>query len=64
MKDTPSSPLLISIKETCRQLGDVSRPLVYRLLREKRLAGTKVGRRRLILACSVRELAEEASRGE
>jgi excisionase family DNA binding protein len=64
MNNTPPLPLLLSIKEACRQLGDVSRPFVYRLLREKRLKGKKIGRRRLIIASSVREVAAEAERGE
>ena len=56
-------PVFLSIEETRRQLGDMSRAAIYRLLREKRLAAAKVGRRRLILASLVRELAEQAARG-
>lgn len=63
MSDTPL-PLLISIAEAQKQLGDISRASVNRLLRDKKLAGAKVGRRHLILSSSVCELAEESARGE
>ena len=64
MENAQPLPLLISIEETQRQLGDISRASVNRLLRDKKLAGAKVGRRHLIFFSSVRKLAEDSTCGE
>lgn len=47
-------PLLWSTTESRRQLGGVSRETLYQLLNKRELASIKLGRKRLILAESVR----------
>lgn len=49
-----------TIDEVC-QMVPCSRPTVYRLLAQKRLARVKVGRKALITAPSLRRLFNEAA---
>jgi hypothetical protein len=60
-KTPPSLPILITISETRRQLGDASRAALYRLFRQKKLRTAKIGRKRLVFFDSVRALAEESA---
>lgn len=54
-------PLLLSIAETRRQLGNASRAALYRLIDQNKLKTAKIGRKRLVFSDSVVELAEESA---
>lgn len=54
---TLPEPLVASIDETARISG-LSRSRIYELLEEGQLRSTKIGRRRLVIVASIRELLQ------
>jgi hypothetical protein len=60
-KTPPPRPILISILETRRQLGNALRAALYRLFQQKKLRTAKIGKRRLVFYDSVHALAEESA---
>lgn len=52
-------PLALSIGEAAKALG-IGRTSVYVLIKQGRLQAVKLGRRSLILTCSIRALAAPA----
>jgi len=55
MQSGKPEPLAYSIKEACR-VSSIGRTRIYALINEGRLKATKVGRRTLVNAESLREL--------
>lgn len=53
-----SDPVLLDVPETRRQLGGISRTKFYQLLTTGELKGVSIGRKRLVLASSVRGYVE------
>jgi excisionase family DNA binding protein len=57
--DEPSAPLGRTIRSTCHLIG-ISRSKVYDLLHDGTLKSVKIGRRRLVLDNSIRDLMRAA----
>ncbi|WP_083924517.1 helix-turn-helix domain-containing protein [Lamprocystis purpurea] len=62
--DAVTEPLLWSIDETARQLGNISRRTVERLLATGKLRPVKIGRRRMIDPASARALVTNNALGD
>lgn len=54
----PLDPMYVSVKEAAKFLGDISTWQVYALLDGKKIESRYQGRRRLVVASSLRAYAE------
>ena len=55
-------PVLISVTEARRQLGNVSRTTLYALIARRHLKTIKLGARRMILSASLEALVKKSVR--
>jgi len=61
MQDTRSAPLAATITEACR-VSHLSRSTLYALIRTGQLRSTRIGKRRLVMLDSLREVLEAGAR--
>lgn len=58
---SPSEPLVVSVNEGCRLAG-IGRTKFYELINDGKVKTVTIGRRRLVLIASIREMLEAQGR--